>query len=96
MLYLEVSSRIHSGPILASVLLHIFINGLKEATEATLIKLARHQIGAVLRGAVNPLDSRAAIQRDLQRLKEKPNRNVVKSTKDQDQVPLLGGKKPWQ
>lgn len=38
MLYLEVASRIHSGPVLASVL-HIFINDLKEATGATLIKL---------------------------------------------------------
>lgn len=40
MLYLEVASKIHSGPILASVL-HIFINDLKEATEATVIKLTR-------------------------------------------------------
>lgn len=39
MLYLEVASKIHSGPVLASVLLHIFINDLKEVTEATLIKL---------------------------------------------------------
>lgn len=50
-----------------------------------------HQIGVVLGRAVDPLKGRASIQRHLQRLEEKPNRNLVKLIKDQDQVPLLEG-----
>lgn len=61
-----VTSGVLQGLILGPLLLNVFINDLDDRIEGTLVKIADTK----LRTAINMLEGRAAIQKDLSRLEK--------------------------
>lgn len=79
--------------ILSWDLFNIIIKDREEVAKFTLVKFADD---TKLRGAVDMLKGRAAIQRDPFRLEEWANRHIMKFSKDKCQVLHLVRKSPWQ
>lgn len=91
--YLEITSRLPSGSVLGSILLHIFIYDLEEAMDVTLIKLACDTTLMVVSGEpVDTCKGRAAVQRE--RTQEWVNRSPAKFNKDKCHVLHLGRRNP--
>lgn len=85
MLYLEANNKSTLGSILGPVLFNIFISDLKEVTRVPARKACKlHQAGR----PVNMLKGRAAIQRDLDRLDERADKNLRKSDRRRKQNPV--------
>ena len=70
-----LTTRVSWGSVLGSILLHIFVNDLEEELECTLAKVVND---TKLEGAVNILEGKIAIQRDLGRLEKWADRNESK------------------
>ncbi|KAK4827981.1 hypothetical protein QYF61_022683 [Mycteria americana] len=68
----------------------------KEAAECSLIKFAGNAKVGVGGASINMLKCRTAIQRDLDRLEEYANMNLMKLSKDKCEVLHLGRKNPLQ
>lgn len=79
--------------MLGSVLLNVFINDLYDGTECTINKFADN---AELGRAVNMLDVRAALQRDLNELKKRTDGNFIENDKSKCKFLHLGWNKPMQ
>lgn len=73
--YNKITTYIVLGP----VLFDIFIKDVEKVTKRALVKFADD---TKLWDAINVLDGRAAIQRDLDRLEEWVKRNFMKFNKD--------------
>lgn len=91
--YLEITSRLPSGSVLGSILLHIFIYDSEEAMDVTLIKLACDTTLLVVSGGpVDTCKGRAAVQRE--RMEEWAKKSPVKFNKDKCHVLHLGRRNP--
>ena len=88
-----LTSAVLQGSVLGPVLFNIFIHDLEVVTECTLIKPAGD---TRLGGPVHMLDGRAATQKDLHRLEECDDRNLIKFNKNTWKAPDQGRKNPWQ
>ena len=82
-----VTSRALQGSVLGPVLVNIFISDSEEVVELTVIRSAAH---SKMVGAINMLGSRATVQGDLDRLKERADRSLMKLNKDKCKILHLG------
>lgn len=87
-----VTSRAPPGSVLGPVLVNISVSDPEEVAELIVIRLAAH---SKMVGAINMLGSRAAAPGDLDRLKVRADRSLMKINKDKWKILHLGRNNPY-